>query len=504
MSTPGSASRALAFNRAVEASPGALDLTIPAGAIEGRVPPALHGGRLLSNGPGWTRIGGRLAHPFDGHGYVRAFDFLPDGSCRLRARFVETRVYRDEAAAGRLLHRGLATNRGARFWENLGLASPRNVANTSIVPWGGRWLTGWEGGLPHALDPETLATRGEDDLGGALAGQAILAHMRHDVGQERLVTCALQMGRDTGLTFREHDATGRVRATHAATLPGLRFTHDFAMTRGHFVVGDNPLRLRPSGLGRLLLGLGTMLEAVVPDDRAPGLLHLVARDGSGRTRAVRLPDRAHVLHFANAFEGDGAVVVDACIFHRFTLGEEFGYTGPDTPLDPALPDARGPQRLYRITIPTGATEATWELLTPHGVDFPRVHPDHEGLDTPRLFGATRQDPRYSDPFDAVIGLDLRDRERPAQLFATGDAHAFVGEPIFVPASDDPARGHVLVMVSDGRREASTLVVLDAADLARGPLAAVPLPLLPLAFHGAWEASAQGAADQVNRPPVPGM
>ncbi|MEB3198381.1 MAG: carotenoid oxygenase family protein [Candidatus Sericytochromatia bacterium] len=477
--------RARAFNRAMTAAPGDMSLVVPAGQIEGPLPPALRGGRLLSNGPGWTRIGDRLAHPFDGHGYVRAFEFLPDGALRLQARFVETRVYRDERSAGRLRHRGLATNRGPRFWHNLGFGPPRNVANTTIVPWGGQLLAGWEGGVPHALEPETLATRGEETFGGALAGQATLAHMRHDHACDRLVTCSLAMGRQTGLTFREFDPAGRLVQSHAAQLPGARFVHDFALTPGWFVLGDNPLRVRPAGLARMLLGRGTMLQAVAPDDRPPGALHLVSRDGRGRTRRVRLPAAAQILHFANAFERDGWLFVDACVFHRFTLGEEFGYRGPDQPFDLALPEARGPQRLYRITIPPEATEAGWELLTPHGVDFPRIHPAHEGQNTRWLFGATRRDPRFSDPFDSLIAIDLHDRDRAAQLFSVPDACTFVGEPIFAPDPADPGQGHVLAVLSDGAQGRSRLAVFDATDLARGPLAQVPLPLLPLAFHGAW-------------------
>jgi carotenoid cleavage dioxygenase-like enzyme len=473
------------------ASPGELALTVPPARVDGVVPAALRGGTLLSNGPGWTLIGGVVAHPFDGHGYVRAFAFTPDGGCEVRACFVETRVYRDERAAGRLMHRGLGTNRGAHWWQNLVPGPPRNVANTTIVPWGGRLLVGWEGGAPHALDARSLATLGEETFGGALAKQATLAHMRHDTGVDRLVTCSIKMGGTTGLTFRELDRSGHVAVTRRAELPGLRFLHDFAFTPGWFVVGDNPIRVRARGLARMLVGAGTLLQAVTPDDGAPGRLHLVARDGSGRTRTVGLPGHAHIIHFANAFERDGTVVVDACVFHHFTLGEEFGYTGRDTPFDPALPEARGPQHLHRITIPPGATEATWERLTPHGVDFPRIHPAHEGTDTPRLFGATRRDTRFSDPFDAVIGLDLHDRTRPADVFCVGDEHTFVGEPIFVPASEDPTNGHVLVVLTDGRREATTLAIFDAGRLASGPVARIQLPLLPLAFHGSWLGASEG-------------
>jgi carotenoid cleavage dioxygenase-like enzyme len=45
---------------------------------------------------------------------------------------------------------------------------------------------------------------------------------------------------------------------------------------------------------------------------------------------------------------------------------------------------------------------------------------------------------------------------------------------------------VLVILTDGLRERSTLAVFDATNITAGPVAAVPLPLLPLAFHGCWD------------------
>ena len=102
--------REQSWNAAMSASPGRLDLLIEPDRIEGAVPTALRGGRVLSNGPGWSHIGGRLTHPFDGHGYVRAFELGSRGEVRLRGRFVETPVYRSEAAAGRITHRGLGTS----------------------------------------------------------------------------------------------------------------------------------------------------------------------------------------------------------------------------------------------------------------------------------------------------------------------------------------------------------------------------------------------------------
>lgn len=486
---PSARSRAQSWNAVMTASPGDLDLTIASERIEGTIPLALRGGRVLSNGPGWTRIGDRTAHPFDGHGYLRAFSLQEDGSCRLRARFVQTRVYRDETKAGALVHRGFATNVRPGLRANLRFGVPRNVANTTIVRWGGQLLAGWEGGAPHALDPDSLETKGVQTFGGAIEGVPTLAHMKHDAATDRLVLCSPSMGRSTSFTVREVDRDGQVTSTYGATMDGMCFAHDFAITPRYVVLGGNPLRLRYGRLAAMLVGRSTLLESIATDDDRPGVLHLLPRDGSP-LRTVTLPSRALVVHFADAFERDGTVVVDACVFDRFEFGEELGYQGPDLPFDPALPDARGPQTLVRITIPEGATEASWEPLCEHGVDFPRFHPAHEGQPTPQLLGATRADTRYSDPFDSVIRIDLEDLERPPSLW-TVPPQGFVGEPLLAP---DPARddaGHVIVMSYDGLREQSWLNVLDASRLEAGPVARIPLPLMPMAFHGDWEPGPNG-------------
>lgn len=482
--------RTRSWNLALSANPGSLDLLVDASRIEGRVPPALHGGRLLSNGPGWNVIGGLTLHPFDGHGYVRAFEFRADGAVQVTARHVATPAWVKESASGRFEVRGLATNVEGPFWKNLSFGPPRNVANTTITRWGDRLLAGWEGGRPFSLDPRTLETRGEETFGGALEGQATLAHFKHDATQGRLVLCSVKMGRDVCFTFREVDLQGRVVQTQAARFPGLHFAHDFALSPSWYVLGSNPLKVKMAEFLRTVLGASTLLDSIATDPEAQPALLLVPRNG-GTPREVRLPQPSWVVHFGNAFERDGALIVDACVFHRFEFGEEFGYAGPRAPFDPTRPDARGPQRLYRITVPAGLSEATWEPLCGYGVDFPRFHPEHEGVETPALFGATRADTRFSDPFDSVVRVDLLDRARPPSLFTVQGEESFVGEPVFVPDPQRPEAGHVLALISHGTAARTSLVVLDALALEKGPVAVVPLPLLPVAFHGDWS-SGRGA------------
>ncbi len=477
--------RARSWNHAISASPGDLDLRVPAARVEGVIPSSLRGGRLLSNGPGWTLIGERLAHPFDGHGYVRSFAFTPDGALELKARFVRTEVFVDERRAGRLVHRGLATNISDRPWHNLGFSgTPRNVANTTIYPWAGRLLAGWEGGEPYGLDPVTLETTGPQTFGGLLKGQVSLAHMHRDAARGRVILCSVTRGRTSVMTLRELDERGELVQQRVGALPRAGFAHDFAFSDRWYVLGGNPLAFKPLELAKAALGRSTLLRALKTDLQAPGTLVLIPRDRQGETRVVRLPTPAFVVHFVNAFERARELVVDVCVFHRFEFGEEFGYRGPREPLDPTLPELRGAQRMYRVTIPEGAEEARWRQLAPHGIDFPRVHPAHEGRETPMMVGACRADTRFSDPFDSVIRVDLEDLSKTPELW-TAPEHVFVGEPVVAPARDG-GPDHVLALLSDGLRARTTLAILRADAIAEGPVARVHLPLLPIAFHGDWE------------------
>jgi carotenoid cleavage dioxygenase len=64
----------------------------------------------------------------------------------------------------------------------------------------------------------------------------------------------------------------------------------------------------------------------------------------------------------------------------------------------------------------------------------------------------------------------------------------VGEPLFVPRAPDAAEGDgfVLVLVYRGEEKCSDLVVLDAQNVDRSPLATVRLGArVPFGFHGNW-------------------
>lgn len=482
-----------AYNAVIRASPGPLDAPISSSRVDGQLPPELAGGTYYLNGPGLVALGGRLMHPFDGHGYVRALTFT-EGGAHLRARFVDTMAYRVESSEGLLRYRGLGTLVGGMF-DNLRAPIGKDVANTAVLPWAGRLLALWEGGLPHALDPETLETLGVESFGGAIAGP-YLAHCRVDPQLQHLCGLSPRPGpRATALTFTELDARGRLVRRVDATIPGFAVIHDFAITPTYYVVLGGGVRPDLRRYLRAKLGLGRLIEAITLDPSLESTLHLIPRDG-GPPIAVGLGRPHLAVHHVSAHErlceagAPSEVILDTCLFDHFTFGHEFGYRGADAPLDPAIADPREVQTLRRVRVDLAARRATVTVLGPYCVDFPRLHPDHEGLEYRYAYAATVDRPGVGSPFNALAKIDVEaavaDPGRGYQRWSPGRGR-LCGEPVFAPrpggASED--EGWILAVVYDGAA-GSSLVVLDAQRVEAGPVATVPLgALLPYGFHGAW-------------------
>lgn len=473
------------WNAVMTADPGELDLSIAASAIEGKVPPELFGSTFLVNGPARTVIGGRVAHPFDGHGYVRQLRFGDDGGARLRARFVRTAAFEAESAAGHLVYNGLGTLvQPANFQDGHARANrkapgERNVANTTLVPWNGELLAGYEGGLPHALDPESLDTLGVRDFGGALSGP-FLAHMRVDRAQSRLVGLSPKLGPTTTLTFHELDATGAQVSSRSVEIPGAMAVHDFAITPRWYVLARNTLKLNFGALAKSKLGIGTLIDALSTPDGEPGELLLLPRAAGGALVRVPLSEPMFVVHYANAHEVGDTVVLDACAFPAMFFGEELGYRGPNDSFDPSEGEGRVLQRVKRLEINPSAATAKVRTIGRYAMDFPRIHPDRDGQPAPLVVGAGRADPTRTFPFDSVVALAPGEPDRPERLWTPG-AGRFVGEPVIVPRGEEDAWVIVTVYAADGAK----VCVLDARDIARGPVAVLPAPAMPYGFHGAW-------------------
>lgn len=257
--------------------------------IEGQIPPDLHG-TLFRNGPGLLDVNGQiLHHPIDGDGMVCSVA-IADGKAYVRNRFVRTTGFLEEQAAGRILYRSpFGTQKPGGVLANIFDLRLKNLANTSVVYWGGKLWALWQGGEPHRLDPATLETVGLDDLGGILSpGREFAAHYRLDPGlngERRLVNFGANLKLGLGpqadstiVTLYEFNAAGTLVTRHAYRIPGFSVLHDMTITPNHCIFFQTPIDYNALPY---VFGLQSIVQSFSLNRRRPTNIVVLPRDPQG-------------------------------------------------------------------------------------------------------------------------------------------------------------------------------------------------------------------------------
>jgi all-trans-8'-apo-beta-carotenal 15,15'-oxygenase len=458
------------------------ELSYPIDDIEGQIPLELEG-TLFRNGPGLLDIGGHpIQHPFDGDGMVCAIAFS-EGRAFFRNRFVRTEGYVAEQQAQKPMFRGVfGTQKPGGWLANIFDLKFKNIANTNVIFWGGKLLALWEAAEPHRLDPQTLETLGIDYLGGTLKpGDAFSAHPRVDPacaldnGAPCLVNFSIKPGLSTTITIYELDATGALVRKHSHSVPGFAFIHDFAITPNYCIFFQNPVSFNPLPVALGLKGAG---ECISLRQNQPTQIIVIPRHGTEPMRTLAV-EAGFVFHHANAFEQDGMLYIDSISYADFpTVPKNESYLEVKFA---ALP----PGQLWRFRLDLTKETVERELIEPRCCEFPALHPDHMGRPYRYMYIGAAHEPMGNAPLQAILKLDLETGAR--QLWSAAP-RGFVGEPVFVPrpGSLQEDEGWVLVMVFNAERDRSELVILDARDLTRKPLATLRLKNhVPYGLHGSF-------------------
>jgi len=442
--------------------------------VEGEVPAALRG-TLFRNGAGRNQVGGEwLAHWFDGDGMVQAIRFEA-GRIHYRNRYVTTDNYRDETKAGRIVHRGFGKMRPGGMLANA-FRLPANVSNTSVVMDSGRLLSLWEGGPPYELDPATLETRGVADFGGML--KAFSAHPKIDPLTGELFNFGIDYGPRTTLTPYRIER-GIVTRLPQVTLPHPVMNHDFVLTRHYLVFCLGPILVRPL---KLVLGLASFDGTLHWEQGLPMLILLLPREGRGEPRFIEA-EPFFQFHFANAYEEDGALVIDLARYPDYlTIGQ-------------ALRDfwrspwpAKGMATLTRLRVDLASGKAESRACAAGNAhEFPRIHPAYVGRHHRYVYIACNPADRAEGLQQQVARVDLESGARATHDFGAG---RYAGEPMFIPTrtGGDEDEGVVVVQVFDSGVQRTDIVGLDARNLAGPPLFTAHLRHhVPYPLHGFFAA-----------------
>lgn len=452
--------------------------------IEGEVPPGL-AGTLFRNGPGLLEIGGQpIRHPFDGDGMITAFRFPGDGRVHFRNRFVRTKGYVEEQAAGRMLYRGVFGTQPAGGWLRHAFdLRLKNIANTNVIYWGEKLLALWEAAEPHRLDPVSLETLGLDSLDGQLtSGMAFSAHPRIDPhceldgGAPCLVNFSLKTGLSSSLTLLEFGPNGQLLRRHSHSIPGFAFIHDFAITPSYALFLQNQVSFNPLPY---LLGRRGAGECVHFQPQKPAQLVIIPRKPPYGPVQLLPVTAGFVFHHANAYEQDGQIILDSVCYDSLPqIQPESDYRTVDfAALDPG--------QLWRFSLDLARQQVERRLLLPRCCEFPVVHPDYVGHPARYYYLGATHDPTGNAPLQAVVKLDLATGHEQVHSLAP---RGFSGEPIFVPKPEARAEdeGWLLLLSYDAAQHRSRLLVFEAQEISQGPLVSLNLKHhIPYGLHGSW-------------------
>ena len=463
---------------------------VPLQAVRGSIPSELRG-TLYRNGPGRLERGGQwVHHPFDGDGMITALRFDGEG-VQLSNRFVRTEGWQAEEKAGKPLYRGVfGSQKPGGPLANAFDLRLKNIANTHVVRLGDQLLALWEAAEPHALDPDSLATRGLSRLDGLLRpGEAFSPHPRFDPGHHgdrRMVSFGVKSGPRSTIRLMEFASeddpsrgvkAGQLLSERRDSFNGFAFLHDFAITPNWAVFLQNAIAFNPLPY---VLGQRGAAQCLRSQPGGQAKFWLIPRDsGAFAGQAARIVDApdGFVFHHLNAWEEGETVVVESIYY------SDFPSIGPDDDFR-SINFERLPEGLLeqcRIDLSSGSVSS--KRLSERCCEFAMVNPERVGLPCRYGWMAVTAREQGNDPLQAIKKLDLINGDR--QVWSAAP-RGFVSEPVMVPrpgatAEDD---GWVLCLTWNGARRGSDLVILDAAALTE--VAVLELPLaIPYGLHGSF-------------------
>ena len=434
--------------------------------MEGQLPDWLQGS-LMRTGPAkWEAGEQTMRHWFDGFAMLHRFG-IADGQVSYANRFLQTKAYRAAEEKGEIVYSEFATDPcRSLFARVFSMFSPKisDNANVNLVKLGERYISMTETPIPVEFDGETLETVG---VAYEAPGLLTTAHPHLDRATGGMLNYAAKVGpRNRYRFFNVPPDEGAPRVIGELSVKEPAYMHSFGLTERWLVLAEFPLVVNPISIplsGRPYIEnyrwkpeLGTRFTLI---DRNTG-------EATGPFEA----DPFFCFHHVNAYEEDGAVVVDACTYGNAQVIEDLYMDR----LRDGKPVDRPEMRRFRLEL--GSGQVTTEQLA-------------EGLELPRInYGRNNERPyRYawgvddeSGWLDRIVKVDTETRE----TIEWSEDGCGPGEPVFVAAPDSDAEdaGVLLSVVFDARSGNSFMLVLDAADLTELARAEAPHHI-PYGFHG---------------------
>jgi carotenoid cleavage dioxygenase len=428
------------------------ELTLTDLRVTGTIPAELNG-RYVRNGPNPFKPDPRGHHWFIGDGMVHGVALKDGKALWYRNRYIRTHSL--EAAGGPKAAPG--HRRGMR-----------EVVNTNVIQHAGKTLAIVEANAhPQELTYELDAVA-VHDFGGTLKGP-FTAHPHLDpLTGELHAVCYDAMVQDTvwHVVVSPEGKVIREEPVQVADGPSI---HECTITKNHVVIFDLPVTFSM----KALIAGEQFPYRWNPDH--PSRIGLMPRTGTAEDIVWCEIDPCYVFHVANSYEReDGVVIIDSSVHETMFAGGPDGPNGKQLGMERWEVDPKA-RKVTRITVDTAPQE------------FHR--PDERFFGQPYRYAWSLGLPEEANEeflgSAPIYRYDMQTGERQAHDFGPGRVP---GEFVFVPRSADAPEGDGWVMgyVIDRNAETTDLVILDASDMSKPPVASVHIPhRVPPGFHGNW-------------------
>lgn len=344
-----------------------------------------------------------------------------------------------------------------------------------------------------------------------VGGDALTAHPSIDPSTGRLVTFSYRIrpilpskpGQPpfvTDVTFWELEkdaSTPKYKQTY--TLPGFAFLHDFAITERYYVIFQNPVTVDNAPY---ILGQAPAASCVRWVPGTPTMIHLIPRrhvEGIAPTACSFAAPPLFVFHHANAYETDNGrrIVIDSIHYNSLpAVGREsLAHQSVD-------PEAAFTSRLRRVELDLETNIMRTRQAFDGYLEMPVVHPDVVGRKHRFVYGYHSL---FEEPGIALARVDME--QGVVETWNPGPCR-FCLEPRFIPRKNGKDRttlwghpgwreddGWLIAQLFDSEKCSTEIVILDAADVGKGPVAVIALrEPLPSALHACWTSSYYGPAE----------
>ena len=443
--------------------------------ISGKIPENLQGS-LYRNGPGRLERGGvQVGHWFDGDGAILAVHFA-EGKARATYRYVQTEGYLEEERADKLIYGNYGMAPTGAWWQRFGKSS-KNVANTSVMALPDKLLALWEGGLPHALDLETLETYGLENLEGLENRLPYSAHPKRDPLTGEIFNFGISYGKNATLNVYRSDRHGKLIKKNQTNLQGLSMVHDFVMAGDYLIFCVPPLRMSVLPVLLNLQGFSDSLQWKPQE----GMEILVFHRDSLELVSRRNAEPWYQWHFGNGYsDRDRNLVFDLVCYPDFTTNQFL----KEIASGKTKTTAKGTLLQMRLNPNTGEFIESLQLGD-RGCEFPSVPPSQVGQNSRYTYlSLHRPDAAINQElFGAIARYDYQTNQLTE---ADLGANRYPMEPLFAPDRLNPDTGWVITVVFDGDRECSEIWIFDSDFLDHEPICRLALPsIVPMGFHGTW-------------------